>query len=95
MISLLKKIDAILVIIFFTIGVGVLVITMRSKTYSIGYEIASLKNKEKQLSQKKIEFQSDQAFLKRMVRDKLLSQRDKNGKPKYVLPDPNHVIREP
>ena len=94
MFKLLKKIDAMVVIIFFTICIGVVVITMRSKTYSIGYEIASLKNKEKQLRQRQIELQSDLASTRRMVRDKLLSQQDKLGKPKYILPDPTHVIRE-
>ena len=82
------------IIIFFTICVGVVVITMRSKTYSIGYEIASLKNKEKQLRQRQIELQSDLASTRRMVRDKLLAEQDKLGKPKYILPDPKHVLRE-
>ena len=94
MFRLLKKIDAMVIIIFFTICVGVVVITMRSKTYSIGYEIASLKNKEKQLRQRQIELQSDLASTRRMVRDKLLAEQDKLGKPKYILPDPKHVLRE-
>lgn len=94
MLKLLKKIDAMVIIIFFTICVGVLVITMRSKTYSIGYEIASLKNKERQLRQRQIELQSDLASTKRIIRDKLLAEQDKQGKPKYILPDPNHVLRE-
>jgi hypothetical protein len=94
MFRILKKIDAMVVIIFFTICVGVLVITMRSKTYSVGYEIASLKNKEKQLRQKQIELQSELASTKRMVRDKLLAEQDNAGKPKYILPDQNHVLRD-
>ena len=85
MFRLLKKIDAMVIIIFFTICVGVVVITMRSKTYSIGYEIASLKNKEKQLRQRQIELQSDLASTRRMVRDKLLAEQDKLGKPKSDL----------
>jgi hypothetical protein len=94
MLKVIKKLDAMVVIIFFTICVGILVITMRSNTYSIGYEIASLKNKEKQLRQRQIELQSDLASTKRMVRDKLLAEQDKLGKPKYILPDPKHVLRE-
>lgn len=94
MISIIKKIDIMVVIIFFTISVGVVVITMRSKTYSIGYEIAALKSKERQLRQRQIELQTDLASIRRMVRDKLLSEQDKFGKPKYILPDPNHVLRE-
>ncbi|MES2615197.1 MAG: hypothetical protein V4591_07275 [Bdellovibrionota bacterium] len=94
MFRLLKKIDIMLVIIFFTICVGVLVITMHSKTYSIGYEIASLKNKERQLRQRQIELQSDLASTRRMVRDRLLAEQDKFGKPKYILPDQKHVLRE-
>jgi cell division protein FtsL len=94
MFKLLKKIDAIVVILIFTICVGVVVITMRSKTYSIGYEIASLKNKEKQFRQRQIELQSELASTQRMVRDKLLTEQDKLGRPKYILPDAKHVLRE-
>ncbi len=93
MFKILKKIDAIVVIIIFTICIGVVVITMRSKTYSIGYEIASLKGKENQLRQRQIELQSELASTQRMVRDKLLAEQDKFGKPKYILPDPKHVLR--
>ncbi len=94
MFTLLKKIDAIVLIIIFTICVGVAVITMRSKTYSIGYEIAALKNKEKQLSQRQVELQTDLASAQRLIRDRLLAEQGKDGKPKYILPDAKHVIRE-
>lgn len=88
-----KSFDAIIAIIFITIVVGVIVITMRSKTYSVGYEIAALKTKEKSLRQKQFELLSELAATERAVRDQLLTQRDKSGNIKYILPDPNHVLR--
>ncbi|APJ02464.1 hypothetical protein [Silvanigrella aquatica] len=93
MLKFFKGFDAIIAIIFLTIIVGVIVITMRSKTYSVGYEIASLKSKEKSLRQRQIELLSDLASTERNVRDNLLSQKDNFGKPKYILPDPKRVLR--
>jgi len=89
----LKGFDAIIAIIFLTIIVGIIVITMRSKTYSVGYEIASLKAKEKLLRQRQVELQSELAATEKNVRDNLLSQKDANGKSKYILPDPKRVLR--
>jgi hypothetical protein len=91
--QLLKGFDAIIAIIFLTILVGVIVITMRSKTYSVGYEIAALKAKEKLIRQRQVELLSDLAATERTVRENLLSQKDLNGKAKYILPDPKRVLR--
>ena len=93
MIKIIKKIDIIVAIIIFTICIGVVVITMRSKTYHIGYEIAELKRKEKNLREKQIELQSELAEVQRSVRDKLLAEKDKQGKPKFLLPDQRYVIQ--
>lgn len=93
MIKILKNFDAIIAIIFLTILVGIIVITMRSKTYSVGYEIAELKSKEKILRQRQIELLSDLAATERSVRDHLLAQKDSSGSLKYILPDPKRVLR--
>ncbi|WGL61447.1 hypothetical protein QEJ31_07575 [Pigmentibacter sp. JX0631] len=93
MLKFLKGFDAIIAIIFLTIIVGIIVITMRSKTYSVGYEIASLKAKEKLLRQRQVELQSELAATEKSVRDNLLSQKDINGKSRYILPDPKRVLR--
>lgn len=93
MLKFLKGFDAIIAIIFLTIIVGIIVITMRSKTYSVGYEIANLKAKEKLLRQRQVELQTELAATERNIRDYLLSQKDANGKPKYILPDPKRVLR--
>ncbi len=93
MLKFLKGFDAIIAIIFLTIIVGIIVITMRSKTYSVGYEIANLKAKEKLLRQRQVELQTELAATERNIRDYLLSQKDSNGKPKYILPDPKRVLR--
>ena len=94
MINFLKKIDIMVVIIIITTSVGILVITMRSKTYSVGYEIASLKKNEKQLIQKQIELELNLIQTQKMIREKLLSEQDKKGNMKYHLPDIDSVIRE-
>lgn len=93
MFKILKDFDAIIAIIFLTIIVGIIVITMRSKTYSVGYEIAALKSKEKTLRQRQIELQSELAATERNVREGLLTQKDSVGRPKFILPDPKRVLR--
>ena len=94
MLGFLKKIDSIVLIVVITIIVGVVVISLRSKTYSIGYEIAHLKNKERTLRQKKEELQSQLATVQRDTRDRLLSEKDGSGNQRFILPDQNHVIKE-
>jgi cell division protein FtsL len=94
MLRIIKKIDVIIVIIFFTILVGIAVVTMRSETYTIGYEIAHLKTKERNLRQRQTELLSELAFAERTIRDRLLSQTTPDGKQKYILPDRNHVLKE-
>lgn len=83
-----------IIIIAFTIVVGVAVITMRSKTYAVGYEIANLKEKEKILRQQQIELQANLAEMQRKARDNILAQTNTDGTAKYVLPDPSQVINE-
>lgn len=85
MIFLFRKVDVILFIIILTIFVGITVVTMRSKTYAVGYEIAALKKKEKILRQKQLELLSHLAELETETRMKLLTQTE-NGMPKYQLP---------
>ena len=93
MFKYLKKIDSVVLIIVLTIIIGIIVISLRSRTYSIGYEIAHLKNKEKNLRQKKDELLSNQTSVQRDVRDALLAEKDSKNLPKYILPDQNHVIK--
>lgn len=94
MFKLIAKIDIIVVVIIMTVLIGIAVIAMRSKTYSIGYEIAALKSREKQLRHQQIELQSEYAKDQRIIRSKLLLEQDRLGKSKYVLPDLKHVIKE-
>lgn len=94
MFRILAKIDIIVAAIVATILIGIAVIAMRSKTYSIGYEIAALKLHEKQLRHYQIELQSQYAETQKTIRDKLLLEQDKSGKQKFVLPDLKHVIKE-
>jgi len=94
LIRLISKIDGIIVVIIFTVFIGVAVIAMRSQTYSVGYQLVVLKKKETHLRSQQHELQIELARMQKNIRDSLLSQTDVFGKPKYVLPEPNHVIRE-
>jgi hypothetical protein len=62
-------------------------------TDNIQAEIAALKAKEKLIRQRQVELLSDLAATERTVRENLLSQKDLNGKAKYILPDPKRVLR--
>lgn len=77
-----------------TIIIGVIVITLRSRTYYIGYEIAKLKNKEKSLREQNDELSVQLTTLKREVRNSLLKEKDSLGGPKFIFPDKSNVIIE-
>lgn len=94
MIQWLKKVDSIVTIMIFTMIVGGIVITLRSRTYYIGYEIAKLKNQEKNLREQNDELRVELTAVQRNIRNSLLSEKDSTGKPKYIFPDTSHVIVE-
>lgn len=94
MIKWLKKVDSIVTIMIFTIIIGVIVITLRSRTYYVGYEIAKLKSQEKDLREQNGELQIELTELKRDVRNTLLNEKDATGKLKFIFPDTKHVISE-
>lgn len=94
MIRWLKQIDSIVFVLILTIIIGVAVITLRSKTYSVGYEIAKLKAKEKNLREKNTELRIQLSQQQRSLRERLLNTRNAEGKKKFVFPDTEHVILE-
>lgn len=94
MIRWLKKLDSIVTIMIFTIIVGVIVITLRSRTYYIGYEIAKIKSQEKNLRIQNDELRIELTELQRHVRNSLLNEKDSRGRPKFIFPDTSHVINE-
>lgn len=81
-------------IMIFTIIIGGIVITLRSRTYYIGYEIAKLKNQEKSLREENGELLIERANLQRTLRNTLLNEKDGSGKSKFVFPDPSHVLTD-
>ena len=74
------------------IGVGV--ITLRSKTYRVGYEIAKLKAQEKSLREQNTELRIRLSQLQKQVRDKLLNEKNAAGQKKFIFPDTAHVMIE-
>lgn len=92
MIQWFKKLDSIVTIMIFTIIIGVIVITLRSRTYYIGYEIAKLKGQEKSLREENGELLIERANVQRNIRNTLLNEKDADGKSKFVFPDLEHVL---
>ena len=90
--SILYKTDFIFFILLFTILVGIVVVTLRSRTYAIGYEIAAIKSEEKKLRQKQIELKTQLIFIEKNAREFLLQEKKTDGKLLYSFPDRNHVI---
>lgn len=94
MIHWFKKLDSIVTIMIFTIIIGGIVITLRSRTYYIGYEIAKLKNQEKILREENGELLIERANLHRNIRNTLLNEKDNSGKAKFVFPNSSHVLTD-
>lgn len=94
MIRWLKKVDSIVLVLILTIFIGVVVITLRSRTYYVGYEIAKLKGQEKDLRTQNTELQIEITSVQRNLRNSLLNEKDAQGRTKFVFPDNAHVIIE-
>jgi len=94
MIKWLKKIDSVVTVLVLTIVIGVCVVTLRSQTYYVGYDIAKLKSQEKSLRKQNTELQIELSKLQRNIRAKLLSEKNAVGNKKMVFPDTAHVIVE-
>ncbi len=94
MIRWLKKIDSIVFVLILTIIIGVAVITLRSKTYTVGYEIAKLKANEKSLRKQNAELHIQLSQLQKKIRERLLNQNNTAGQKKFIFPDTAHVIIE-
>lgn len=90
--SIYRKTDFILFILIFTVLVGIVVITLRSKTYSVGYEIAKLKKEEKHLRQRKIELKTQLTSLQKHIRDMYIQKARESGHHPLFFPERDHVI---
>ena len=67
------------------------VAALRAKTYSVGYDLGKLKDKERQLRQRNIELQYDLASTERQVREKNI--KGSAGQGELKLPGPGSVFR--
>ena len=88
------KLDSIVLVLLFTIIAGGGVIALRSKTYSVGYEIAKLKSQEQKLREQNTELRIQLYQAQKRIRERLLAEKTMDGKKKFVFPDNTHVIIE-
>ena len=89
---MIKKWDASLVCFILVVLAAVPVAALRAKTFSIGYELGQLKNKERELRQSNIELQTELASAQRTVREKWIPHQSKRAQI-LSLPEPTQVIR--
>lgn len=94
MIKWLKKVDSIVLVLILTIFIGVVVITLRSKTYYVGYEIAKLKGQEKDLRAQNTDLNVEITAIQRNIRNSLLNEKDAQSRAKFIFPETTHVITE-
>ena len=88
-----KRIDASLLCFALVVLAAVPVAALRTKTYSIGYELGRLKSEEKLLRQRNVELQTQLASVQRAVRDSRLKNAGQ-GKPAQLnLPSQTNVWR--
>ncbi len=76
----LPKIDASIVCFALVVIAAIPVAALRSRTYSLGYELGKLKNAERALRQKNVELKSSLAQTQRSLRDRLVSGRNNKSK---------------
>ncbi|MFZ9519168.1 MAG: hypothetical protein ACO3A4_01700 [Silvanigrellaceae bacterium] len=88
-----KRIDASLLCFALVVIAAVPVAALRSKTYSVGYELGRLKSEEKSLRQRNVDLQSQLAALQKNVRENRLKANDGDGQPKLNLPAKSNVWR--
>lgn len=88
----LKRIDASLLCFALVVVAAVPVAALRSKTYTIGYELGRLKAEEKQLRQRNVELQSQLASIQRAVRENHLKSNNPTEKQGQLnLPSKSNV----
>lgn len=86
-----KSIDASLLCFALVVIAAVPVAALRSKTYSIGYELGRLKSEEKILRQKNIDLQSQLASVQRNIRDVHIKTQNQGSKNQLNLPSKTKV----
>lgn len=88
-----KRIDGSLLCFSLVVVAAVPVAALRSKTYSIGYELGRLKAEEKQLRQRNVELQSQLASVQRSVRFNRLKIDGHGTQAQLNLPAKSNVLR--
>jgi hypothetical protein len=91
--SIVKRIDASLLCFALVVAAAIPVAALRSKTYTIGYELGRLKSEEKQLRQRNVELQSQLASVQRAVRDNHLKSNSNSKENQLNLPSKTNVWR--
>ncbi len=91
--AFMKRIDASLLCFALVVVAAIPVAALRSKTYSIGYELGRLKSDEKHLRQRNVELQSQLASVQRTVRDNHLKSNPAGRENQLNLPSKTNVWR--
>lgn len=86
------KFDTSIVCFVLVMAAAIPVAALRAKTYSVGYDLGKLKEKERQLRQRNIELQYDLAATERQVREKNMKPGSGDGG-ELKLPEPSAVLR--
>lgn len=89
------RIDAGLLCFILVIVAAVPVASLRARTYSLGYELGTLKLKEQELQQQQFQLQSELAMVQKSIREKYLhtTNNGRNSRPqKLQLPTADTVI---
>jgi len=89
----LRRIDASLLCFALVVIAAIPVAALRSKTYSIGYELGRLKSEEKHLRQRNVELQSQLASVQRSVRESHLKNNQGGKQTQLNLPAKTNVWR--
>ncbi len=89
----LRRIDASLLCFALVVIAAIPVAALRSKTYSIGYELGRLKSEEKHLRQRNVELQSQLASVQRSVRESHLKNNQGSKQTQLNLPAKSNVWR--
>lgn len=81
------KFDTSIICFVLVMMAAIPVAALRAKTYTVGYDLGKLKDKERQLRQRNIELQYDLAATERQIREKNHVGND------LKLPEPSAVLR--
>ena len=88
-----RNLDASLLCFALVVVAAIPVAALRTKTYSIGYELGRLKSEERMLRQKNIELEGQLASVQRIVRESRTGASTRGKNSQLNLPSKSDVLR--